>query len=540
MKKLKFLSIFLIVCLAAALLSAQAQALGNPAVESKAAIVMDRNTGEVFFSQNADLRVYPASTTKVMTVLLAVEAIERGAVSAYDEVTAGANISYDLIPDGSSAGIVRGETMSLINLLYCAMVSSANEACNVIAEHIGGTIPNFIDMMNARAEELGCTHTHFANTHGLPDENHYTTASDFCRIAMEAVTHDLFMQITDTDSIEIPATNVSGVRKLNNSNALICADSIYGSGYLYPDAHGVKTGFTSAAGYCLISTAERDDIQLLAAVFGGEANAAGRYTNFTDSITLYDWVFENFSYQQVLDPTVNVASVDVSLGRDTDYVNLRPAGEVTLLLPNDYDTSQFDYDMKVYSLQQGERVTAPVTAGEVLGEISVLRNGQNCGTVKLVAASTVDLSRSQYLRTHIRETMHTAAFRWVFWSAVLIRVLYLAWVIHYRVRRLQYRRAVSARRGGAHARPRQEAPENAAAKEPEIEFFSGEVGQASLAPAENAAPRPEPVTGDTVVVPHPVEPQAETPPAEKQPGTISSPFLSQADRDYFEEFFRQK
>lgn len=538
MKKLKFLSIFLIFCLVTACLPARALALESPPVESRAAVVMDRNTGEVFFSQNAEERVYPASITKIMTVLLAVEAIEDGLVSAGEEVTASAHISYDLIPDGSSAGIVSGESMPLVNLLYCAMVSSANEACNAIAEHVGGSIPEFIARMNARAAELGCAHTHFANTHGLPDENHYTTASDFCRIAMEAASHELFMQIADTSSIEIPATNVSGVRKLNNSNALICADSIYGSGYLYPDAHGIKTGYTSAAGYCLVSTAERDGIELLAAVFGGEGNDAGRYTNFTDSITLYDWVFDNYSYQQVLDPNVNIASVDVSLGRDSDYVNLRPAGAVTLLLPNDYDASEFDYDMQVYSLQQGERVTAPVTAGEVLGEVSVLRAGQNCGTVKLVAASTVDLSRSQYIRTHIRETIHTAIFRWIFWSAVLILVLYLAWVILYRVRRIQYKRAVNARRGGSHARPRQ--AEDTAAQEPEIEFFSGESEPAAIGAAGSETPRPQPVSDDTVVVPRPAEPQTGTPRTAQKSEDAASPFHSKADRDYFEEFFRQK
>jgi D-alanyl-D-alanine carboxypeptidase (penicillin-binding protein 5/6) len=117
-----------------------------------------------------------------MTVLLAIEAIESEKVSLYDEVTASSDISYDLIPDGSSANITAGETMTLENLLYCAMVSSANEACNVIAEYIGGSIAAFIDMMNAKAEELGCTGTHFNNTHGLPDEDHYTTAWDFALI----------------------------------------------------------------------------------------------------------------------------------------------------------------------------------------------------------------------------------------------------------------------------------------------------------------------------------------------------------------------
>ena len=185
MKKLKFLSIFLSFCLMAALLAVPASALEDPGIDSRVAVVLDRKTGEVFYEQNADLRIYPASTTKIMTVLLAVEAIESGSVSAYDDVTATQNMTYDLIADGSNAGILVGETMPLINLLYCAMLPSANEACNVIAEFIGGSIPAFIERMNARAVELGCENTHFTNTHGLPDINHYTTASDFCKIALD-------------------------------------------------------------------------------------------------------------------------------------------------------------------------------------------------------------------------------------------------------------------------------------------------------------------------------------------------------------------
>ena len=549
MKKLKFLSIFLSFCLMAALLAVPASALEDPGIDSRVAVVLDRKTGEVFYEQNADLRIYPASTTKIMTVLLAVEAIESGSVSAYDDVTATQNMTYDLIADGSNAGILVGETMPLINLLYCAMLPSANEACNVIAEFICGSIPAFIERMNARAVELGCENTHFTNTHGLPDINHYTTASDFCKIALEASEHDLFMQIADTVTIELPATNVSGVRTLGNSNALINVNSMYGSGYYYEDAHGIKTGHTNDAGYCLISTASRDGIELLAAVFGGEPyaledNTLG-YTNFSDSIKLYDWVFNNFSYQGVLDPNVSIASVTVSLGRDTDYVNLRPAGTVTLLLPNDFDINDFEFDKQVYSLQRGEIVTAPVTSGEVLGEVSVIRNGQNMGTVKLVAASSVELSRAQYIRSHIEETIHSNTFRWVFWSIVFVLVLYLAWVVLYRIRRIRYKQALkAANSGGSHVKRRQLPAQQV---DPEMEFFSEDgtvyaaeepdVTETVSAPVPVPPQKTAPVTQDTVVV----SAQAQQPVQPAQPvQTPDAAQRSKIDRDYFEEFFKQK
>ena len=537
MKKLKFLTIFLSLCLLAALLpGSKARALAGPDVTSRAAIVLDRATGEVLWSKNEETAIYPASTTKIMTVLLAVEAVESGTVALSDQVTVSDTATFDLIADGSTAGIQVGETMPLEDLLYCAMLASANEACNIIAEHIAGSVPAFVAQMNRRAEDLGCTDTHFANTNGLPDENHRTTAADMGRIALEASRHPMFMEICGTKTKEIAATNLSGVRALKNSNALINDQATYGSGYLYERASGMKTGYTNDAGYCLVSTAEDADsgIELLAGVFGGVHDENG-YSNFADTITLLDWVFDNFSYQEVLDPGVSVASVDVSLGKDSDYVNLRPAGAITLLLPNDYDRGQFTLDMQVYSLQQGEAVTAPVTAGEVLGEVSVLRDGQNCGTVKLVAASSVDLSRGQYIRTHLRETIHTGTFRLIFWSAVLILVLYLAWVILYRVRRIKYRRAVQAARGGAHVRGRADAaPAPELPAEPEIEFFSDD-GVPDLY-GRHSARLPVPETEDTRAVSISEEPTAPKP----GPPDDSAQFGNKAGRDYFEEFFRQK
>ena len=535
MKKKKILSFFLTLCLAVSpLLALPARALTDPAVESRAAIVLDRNSGEVFFSKNPDERVYPASTTKIMTVFLAVEAVEAGYAALSDEVTASANMSFDLEADGSTAGIQEGETMTLEHLLYCAMLASANEACNIIAEYIAGSVYAFVEQMNARAAELGCTGTHFANTHGLPNTNHYTTPSDFCRIAREAVSHDLFMQFCNTASIDIPATNLSDVRNLVNSNALITADSIYGSQYFNPDAAGVKTGHTNDAGYCLVSTASRDGIELLAVVFGGyaETNESGSvitgYTSFSDSNLLYDWVFNNFSYQEVLSTKENVASVDVDLSRDEDYVNLRPSASISLLLPNDYNPAEFQFEPQVYSLQRGEKVTAPVTAGEVLGEITVFRDGQSVGTVNLVAASSVDLSRTQYILSHIRETTHSTPFIVMLLIVILVLGAYIAWVIVYRVKYSRYRKAATVRRGAPAAQPRKHAA-------PSIEFF----------PDDETAPEDESYEEDyrAVLENIPFE-ETDTPP--EIPGeSVSAPgsdplFQDQTEQDYFENFFRQK
>ena len=532
MKNLKFLPLFLTLCLFLGLLCSPCTlAVDDPAIASPTALVLDRQTGEVLFSQGADQRIYPASTTKVMTMLLTVEAIEHGSVSLYDEVTATESAMQGMIPEGSSAGIVPGETMTLENLMYCAMISSANEACNIIAEHVSGSVDAFVAQMNDRADQLGCAHTHFANTHGLPDEQHYTTAADYSLIAMAAMNHPQFVKICSTDETVIPATNVSGERTLYNSNALVSPKSMYGSAYVYEGAKGIKTGHTNAAGYCLASAAARDDLDVLALVFG----APDSDTCFRDSAALLDWVFDNFSYQEILKSTVNIASVDIALGSDSDYVNLRPSTSITALLPNDVDLASFEKDIRVYSLENGELVTAPVTAGQVLGEVTLHRDGRNYGTVKLVASSTVELSRMQYIKSQLRETTQKKAFKLTVISLVLLFLLYLAWVILYRVRRLQHLRTVRA------AEKAKTAPAVSSSKpqKPDIGFFSPGSAPAEkpAASAQKAQPKaaPEPagddLLRDAVCVAKLASPKAAPPKTESAD--------DKSERDYFEEFFRK-
>ena len=470
MKKFKFLPIFLCVCLLAGFLPAfSAGALDDPEIQSRVAIVMDKNTGEVFYSQNSDQVVYPASTTKIMTVLLAVEAIEAGEVSLYDEVTASSEIEYDLIEDGSTAGIVPGERMTLENLLYCAMLVSANEACNIIAEYIGGTIRTFIARMNARAAELGCQNTHFANTHGLPNEDHYTTADDFCLLITECVAHDLFMQICNTASHIVPATNMHEVRNLTNSNALISKDSVYGPGYFYPKAAGIKTGSFSAAGYCLVSSASNDDIELIAAVFGGYASkdddGKEHVSSFEDSITLYDWVFNNFSFQDIIGPSTVVTSVPVRMAADAESVKLRAEESLTALLPNDFVLSSVQYDVTVYGLEEGEEaLVAPISAGEVLGEVTLSIDDEVYGSVKLVAATGLELSRWQFIKTEVDKTLHSGVVRIGALVLLGLLALYLIFVVRYRILHLRHKRKARAYnrahpRGEREPEPEQEFPQ---------------------------------------------------------------------------------
>ena len=186
-------------------------------VAAKAALLVDLNTGRTVYEQDADERIYPASLTKIMTCLLA---LENGNLS--DVVTVSASALEDLDIDSSVAGLQVGEQMTLENLLYCMMVVSGNDACNVIAEHIAGSITDFVRMMNQRAYELGCLNTHFSNPHGLHDENHYTTARDLSIITQAALKSENFRQIVDTYEYQLPDDNVrQNIPKLKTTNMLI-------------------------------------------------------------------------------------------------------------------------------------------------------------------------------------------------------------------------------------------------------------------------------------------------------------------------------
>ena len=574
MKKIRRIVGIWLVIFVAGLCAPSVQALDDPVVDSYACVLMaiDDDAETVLYSKNAQDLVYPASLTKIMTVLLAVEAVEAGTVGLSDPVTAQLGFDFDMIADGSSANLALGEIMTLEDLLYCAMVASANDACNVIAQYIGGSVENFVAMMNQRAAELGCVNTHFANTHGLPDSNHYTTAWDFALISREAVSHDLFMQVSNTVDYVVPATNVSGERTLSNSNSLINGNNpIYPGNYLYEYAEGVKTGHTNDAGYCLVSTARKDDVRLLSVVMNAQAyqidDTSWYYGHFADTITLFDWAFDNFSYQEVVKSTEIVADVPVSMGADTDTVAARPSTSITALLPNDVDLSTFVRTITIYSQQAGgEPLEAPVSAGQPLGEISVSRDGVTLGTSTLVASSAVELSRVQYMKTQLRETLSKPAVILTFWALVLLFGLYIALVVRYRARRRAYqKRLENARRirldledldedeeryernARTPARREETRPpaRRAYAVHGPAEPLEGpgedEEDEEPPAPGRRAARNGKPA--------RPAAARKEVPPVDDEPTRVEPPLtrqnpLPQEDeeefRDYFEEFFGKK
>ena len=442
LKKRLFIPLLTAVLLLAVIspLSITARALDDPAILAEAALLVDMDTGGVLYSLNESDRRAPASLTKIMTVLLAIEASERGDVSLSDIVTVSDDVYSDIGTDGSSVGLKAGEQLTFENLLYCAMLASANEGCNAIAEAVAGDIGTFVSMMNTRATELGCTSTNFVNTHGMPDDNHYTTAEDLSLITAEAMDHSLFRRIVSTQSYTVPATNLSVERVLRNTNNLLASNSTY----YYEYATGVKTGSTDAAGYCLVATATQEGRDLMAVILGAKSvvleDGRTQVQSFTEGRRLLEWGFENFSYRDLLTTMRLLAEVPVELGLGARSVVLRPEKNVTALLPNDVDLDDVELKTTLYS---DSPLRAPVEQGTVLGEVAVSFNGTDYGSVNLIANTKIELDKAAFIGSEIKSTLANKYVRLGITLFVILLILYLAFIFYYNIRRRNKRRVAA-------------------------------------------------------------------------------------------------
>ena len=271
-------------------------------LDAGAAILMDADTGEVLFRQNDQTSMYPASTTKIMTCYLALEHLDPDS-----QVTIPEGVDEGIDDGASTANLKPGEVLTVYQLLECLMVSSANEAANAVAILVSGSVSDFVALMNQTAQDLGCQNTQFVNPNGLHDEAHYTTASDLSLIAKAAMENDTFRRLCSTVRTTIPATNLSEARSLSTTNYLLPGSDYPGLGY--EGALGIKTGFTTPAGCCLVAAAVRNSRTLIAVILDAPKetldDGASVSGAFTQAAKLFDWGFENYDqaipYQSWLD-----------------------------------------------------------------------------------------------------------------------------------------------------------------------------------------------------------------------------------------------
>lgn len=347
-------------------------------LDGEALLLLERNSGTMVYAKNIDEQREPASITKIMTCLLA---LEHGDLSAEVTVTESALETMD--PDGSSADLLAGETYTLEELLYCLMVKSANDAALVIAEYIGGSQEGFVQMMNDRAAELGCTGTHFANPHGMHDDNHYSTARDLAKIMSAALEYETFQDLYSTDYYEIPATDLQDSRPAYSTNYLISTDTT--AEYYDDRVVGGKTGFTTPAGRCVICVAEDETRSYLAVVLGASAtDDEGNtvYSSFSTASALFDFGFDQFTLETILPEWSSVVTVPVS-GGAKDATLIVPS-EVEAVVPLDYSQQQLTAG---YTLST--TLTAPLAQDVEVGTLMICYNGICISQSPLVTAAEV-------------------------------------------------------------------------------------------------------------------------------------------------------
>lgn len=399
MRKTAIISLIVLLCN----LLLPVQVMAQPEVTAESAVLMDMNSGQILYQKNKDKRMYPASTTKILTTLIA---IKRGNLGDMVKVSREACLA-----DGSSVGLQEDEVVKLEDLLYAVMLSSANEAAMAVAQHIGGSVDEFARIMNSEARAMGAVNSNFANPHGLHDPNHYTTAGDLAIIAREAMQNSVFRKYAGTYSYHFERNlprPVNGIPQEDfvNLNRMLWSGSIFE----YKGTTGVKTGYTDEARRCLVASAERNGREYLSVVMKTELNAV-----YTDSINLLNYGFNNFKQVVLVEQGAMAGRAKVQKGVEEE-VGVVTAGKFTYNLPVNANSP---VEKKI--LIDGQ-VVAPVKKGQKVGIMTFVAEGRSLGSVDLVADGEVD---------------RMPFFRW-WYGAVILLLLYLYVRVQARARRRRY------------------------------------------------------------------------------------------------------
>ncbi len=374
----KFFCALLIICLIfTPVLTVNAYEPTGIEISAQSAMLVSMDTDEVLYEKNADERVYPASITKIMTTLLILES-EKYNPEAKIAMTEEA---LDLISGtGSSVSLFNaGVEFTQLDLVYMVLMSSYGDCALLAADFYGGSVENFVNMMNTRAAELGLTNTHYENPIGLHHEENYTTARDTYALTKFALQNETFKEVCESTRHTVNSS--AGTRVLSTTNFL--QDNT--TNYYYQYAKGVKTGFTDEAGRCLVSTASYNGYNYMCLVFGCPPNAKN---HFTESKELYRWAFNNFEFKTVADVTTPVAEIAVEKSFDTDFVSLYVEKSFTSVLPKDAD----DSTISIVPKPTANTVNAPIKKGQVLGTADIIYAEKVIGTVNLIANENIEQS----------------------------------------------------------------------------------------------------------------------------------------------------
>lgn len=339
--------------------------VGAESVSAKAAILIEADSGRVLFEKNPYEKLPMASTTKIMTAVVALEKRE-GALEGEVKISPSA-----AGVEGSSMYLREGEVMSLKDLIYGLMLSSGNDAAIAVAEEIAGSEEEFVKMMNDKAKELEMNDTHFSNPNGLPDEEHYSTAADMAKLCAYAMKNPKFATVVSTQNYRIDREGTAYPRELSNHNRLL---------KMYEGCVGVKTGYTKAAGRCLVSCAKRNGMMLICVTLNDP-------NDWEDHMRLFDYGFENYTYTKIADSTKPLWGAVVG-GAEVGAVPLYPQEDLYYPLSKGEGFSQ---EMQVYP-----EISAPLQKGEICGRLTVsVCESESGGTVAMRETNLVNMTDVQ-------------------------------------------------------------------------------------------------------------------------------------------------
>ena len=359
----KVICFFICVCFMMQSVVVFAEGNTDLGLNAKSAILMEESTGNILYESNPDERLPIASVTKVMTMLLIMEAVDSGKISLDDMVTVSGNaMSYG----GSTMFLETGEQLTVNDMLKGIAVASANDGCVAMAEHLAGSESAFVDMMNEKAKELGMENTHFMNTNGLDEDDHYSSARDVAIMSRELMKHETIFNYT---SIWMDTLR-GGKFQLANTNKLI---------RFYDGANGLKTGSTSKALCCLSAAAKRNDMQLIAVVLGAPTSAE----RFASAKSLLDYGFANYAVNTQITAGDEVQKIAVEKGVDKEVGVV--AGDSCSTLVKKGQEDNITKEIKI-----DETITAPIEAGQKIGTMTISRDGEVIADIDLNASSAVE------------------------------------------------------------------------------------------------------------------------------------------------------
>ena len=341
------------------------------AENAKSAILIEASTGEILFEKNADERLVPASMTKMMSMLVIIEAIENGDLKWNQEIQVSENASS---MGGSQILLETGEKMSVRDLFKGVAIASGNDAVVALAEAVAGTEDAFVQKMNDKAKELGLKNTNFKNPHGLDTANHYSSARDMSLIAKELVKHEKVLEFTSVYE-DYLRENTDRKIWLVNTNKLV---------RFYDGVDGLKTGFTEGAGYCLTATAKKDGMRVIAVVMG-EADSKTRNQEVSEML---DYAFAQYKLENLLEDGYSLGKYKVYNGKD-EFVTVIPKDGATILRKKGEKSSKATYEVDVYELK------APLKKGDIVGFLKIKEDGKVIRKVKLTVDKNV--KKANYL-----------------------------------------------------------------------------------------------------------------------------------------------